>query len=166
MWFLLTGQGPRVWPLRFQVEPQMTQPAMRALVEPGRHYMRTVVTLEVEPWVDAKSVARAYRAIQQRLSRGRDKRRIGERNLHVFAFVVQHVDPRGERPSYAELTTRWNALAGIPDEWRYPNPRRFHRDFGRARDALLFGQYDSLSAFTSIREETWSPPGAEPGNET
>ena len=159
VWFLLTNRPPTVWPLRYRVEPQLTEPAMHALVEPRRHYMRAVVTLEIEPWVDAKTVTRAYRAIQQRLARGRDKRKLEDRNLHVFAFVVGQIDRRGRRPPFPELMERWNAR-DLPEGWRYADPRRFNRDFNRARDALLSNRYDFLFALTDVREEHWSPAEA------
>ena len=125
----------------------MTEPTTRALAE---------------PWVGATSVARAYRSVQQRPTRGRDKRPIGDRNLYLLAFVVGHIDPRGNRPTFAERMVRWNAL-GIPEGWRYADPRRFHRDFNRARDALRFDRDDFLSSLPNVREEGWSPPARSPG---
>src|SRR5215204_7297643 len=87
--FVLTGEIPAHPPLRVSYERKGAGVGSKAVkVSQG------VVTLEIAPWVSAKTVDRAYRSAQRRILR-RDNRLMGEKNLKLFRFVTARLEPTG-----------------------------------------------------------------------
>jgi hypothetical protein len=76
-WFVLTGQIPWVSPLTGRVAFPSA---------PG--FNQAIITLTVEPWVHAEMLAQFYRDLQHQIL-GRNNRRLSERNLSVFRFVME-----------------------------------------------------------------------------
>jgi hypothetical protein len=67
-----------------------------------------------------------------------------ERRLALFEFVMKHPEVRvlgeGQRPkvpSWRKLLHLWNQQHPDGDEWHYPDPRNFSRDFGKAFDLIV-----------------------------
>lgn len=120
-------------------------------------FNRATITLEVDSWVPADEVRKAYLNIQHRvysddfssvsLPQGLRKHP-SPRNLEVFRFVVaqstvQVINAkerlgRLELPSWRDLMRRWNdSLSAADDPRHYSNPRNFQRDFKRAQRAVI-----------------------------
>ena len=130
-WFLLTGAVPYLDP---------------AVVEPegflGSSYWRVRLTLTVDAWLRPGTVLRIYRQAQRQLLEGRS-RPLSKRNLALFEFVVTRTEADAASRSWRGLMASWNH--GCPLlSWQYHDPRRFHRDFVRARRALLLPKYTWL----------------------
>jgi hypothetical protein len=105
--FVLTGEYPIISPLT-------------GTLETGKD---TKITITAEPFVSADTVRRFYLHVM-----GRAEGRKVKQEMHVSAavlrFVLEQILQEGKRPSWAELTRRWNAA--------YPK-QRFE---GKGRDAL------------------------------
>lgn len=128
------------------------------------------IILTVEPWVSAESVERFYREMQSQML-GRKPRKIEQRNLEVFRFVVEWGDAvewevvrsYDEEVGYFTIRTRmlvgkppwrkllklWNERYSEGHKWRYKDARNFQRDFNRAASVVSFPvtdeAYDRLS---------------------
>lgn len=124
-WFVLTGSVVPRLPLRVAVDGKL-----------GYGHTSCRVTLDVEPWISAETVLRAYRDVQRRVLPG-DNRPVGERSLALARFVAEQ-ERDGERRTWRELRTRWNDAH--PD-LLYDDDRRFRRDVVRAHQILLFPPY-------------------------
>ncbi len=154
VWFVLTGTIPPFPALTmgstFRVPP----------------YYDITINIEASPWVSASTVYKAYRRAQKRvLRRARGGRPTGKKNIALFRFVNQRVEPFAlYRPGYDIPNSGWMAeLAAEQDlpvgrdlmrewdarcsdgtfsrEWRYGNnggTRRFWRDYHRAREAIVW----------------------------
>ena len=93
---------------------------------------RAKLVMEVELWMPASAVLRAYRRVQRQVLRGHN-RPISRRSIDLVNFVVRH------RPA------TWPKLLGL---WNNEHPsapfadfRRFRFAFERARHSLLFPRY-------------------------
>ncbi len=84
-WFVLTGEAPPANALTARVRASY-----------GSEMSNAQITLDVQPWAPVETVVRAYREIQQSLL-GRDNRKISERALSLFRFVVGEL--RGSIPA-------------------------------------------------------------------
>lgn len=124
-WFVLTGSAVPRLPLRVAVGGRA-----------GYGHTSCRVTLDVEPWVSADTVLRAYRDVQRRVLPG-DNRPVGDRSLGLARFVAEQ-ERDGDLPTWREMRTRWNEAR---PEWNYDDDRRFRRDVVRARRILLFPPY-------------------------
>jgi len=124
-WFVLTGSVVPRLPLRVAINGRA-----------GYGHTSCRVTLDVEPWVSADTVLRAYRDVQRRVLPG-DNRPVGERSLALARFVAEQ-ERDGERRTWRVLRTRWNEAH--PDQ-PYEEDRRFRRDVVRANQILLFPPY-------------------------
>ncbi len=82
-WFVLTGTIPAAPPLK-----------IRYRVNRGTNVTNGAITLEAAPWVPAKIVYRAFRGAQRRVLVG-DNQPISEKNLKLFRFVTERIDPVG-----------------------------------------------------------------------
>jgi hypothetical protein len=126
-----------------------------------------VVTLEIAPWVSAKTVDRAYRSAQRRIL-GRDNRLIGEKNLKLFRFVTERLEPTGlfedgeprfpsgeegmiedelirhgafeKKPTGRELVREWDAQPWVHDNGRayHGDTRTFWRDYQKTNMRLAY----------------------------
>jgi hypothetical protein len=127
-WFVLTGLPPRVEPLK-----------CRADIRRHRHYSRATITLEVEPWVSGETVERAYRFCQQQLLKGPeragDNRKVSDKSLAVFDFVVEQIDDRGQVPSWPKLLAIWNRTHSA--DWQFDRADHLRQAFFRAKARVL-----------------------------
>jgi hypothetical protein len=116
-WFLLTGERPKVVPLRFTY-----------------HRRRQVFTLSFTPWISEKTVRKAYRKAQK-VVQGGDNRRMKERTLAVMRFVTEHTNEEGRRLlSWAQLTDLWNEQH--PGEWSFKDRFGLRKAYLRAEKEL------------------------------
>jgi hypothetical protein len=160
--FVLTGEIPARLPLRVSYERKGAGVGSKAVkVSQG------VVTLEVAPWVSAKTVHRAFRVAQSRIL-GRDNRHIKEKNLKLFRFVTERLEPTGlfedgeprfppgeegmiedelvrhgafeKRATGRELVREWDAQPWVQDnQWTYDgDTRTFWRDYNNTRIRLAY----------------------------
>ena len=160
--FVLTGEIPARPALRVSYEWKGAGVGSRALKA-----SQGLVTLEVAPWVSAKTVDRAYRAAQKRILR-RHNRPVQEKNLSLFRFVTQRLEPTGlfedgksrfpsgeedmaedelirhgdyeKRPTGRELVREWDAQPWVKrNGWTYGgNSRTFWRDYNKTRIRLAY----------------------------
>jgi hypothetical protein len=160
--FVLTGEIPARPPLRVSYEWKGAGVGSKALKA-----SQGVVTLEVAPWVSAKTVHRAYRTAQERILR-RDNRPIKEKNLRLFRFVTERLEPIGlfeegepqyppgeewmiedelivhgafeKKPTGRELVREWDAQPWVQhNQWTYDgNTRRFWRDYNKTKLRLAY----------------------------
>jgi hypothetical protein len=160
--FVLTGEIPARPPLRVSYEWKGAGVGSKALKA-----SQGVVTLEVAPWVSAKSVHRAFREAQSRIL-NRDNRPIKEKNLRLFRFVTERLEPTGlledggpqlppgeegmtedelivhgafeKRPKGRKLVQEWNAQPWVQaNQWTYGGSTgRFCRDYHQTRVRLAY----------------------------
>jgi hypothetical protein len=160
--FVLTGEIPARPPLRVSYERKSAGVGSKAVkVSQG------VVTLEIAPWVSAKTVDRAYRSAQRRIL-GHDNRLMGEKNLKLFRFVTERLEPTGlfedgepqfppgeegmiedelirhgafeKKPTGRELVRKWAAQPWVHDNgWAYDgDTRTFWRDYQKTKMRLAY----------------------------
>ena len=160
--FVLTGEIPARPSLRVSYERRGADVGSRAVkVSQG------MVTLEVAPWVSAKTVHRAFRAAQSRIL-DRDNRPIKEKNLKLFRFVTERLEPTGlfedgeprfppgeegmtedesikhgafeKKPTGRELVREWDALPWVQkNQWAYgENTGRFWRDYKHTKLRIAY----------------------------
>ncbi len=127
VWFVLTGAPPPVPPIEIGVRSWSSQTGG------VQTFRRSVLTLTVDPWLSAKSLARVYRAHQKELL-GARIRGLGANLYVVFEFVLRHEGPEGRCVSWSRLWKAWNRAH--PDR-RYGDYRNFRSDYVRARNALM-----------------------------
>jgi hypothetical protein len=136
-WFILTGKPPVPFALFGEAGAATFQG------KDGDLYWKGTITLEVEPWVPAETVAKAYRDLQLGVLE-ENPRSVGPRNLEVFTFVLRS---RRERLVSAQVEGRiphkllWRELM---QEWNKANPQEayteykiFNRDYYRAARKIL-----------------------------
>lgn len=136
-WFILTGKPP----IPFALIGEAGATTFKG--EDGEFYQKGTITLEVEPWVPAETVAKAYRDLQLGVLE-ENPRSVGPRNLEVFTFVLRS---RRERLVSAQVEGRvphkllWRELML---EWNNANPQKayteykiFNRDYHRAARKIL-----------------------------
>jgi hypothetical protein len=126
VWFVLTNAVPLVSPLRQEVRL-----AFRGWGTSAR------ITLSIAPWVPAKTVLKAYRAVQRQMLGG-DNRPLSQRNLAIFRFVTDRMEGGDRRTPWRTLLAEWNLAHS---EWPCEDVRTFARDYGRAERALLYPSY-------------------------
>lgn len=106
-WYLLTGQGPYIQPLRVHYE---------YVSDEEHHPNMAQLTLIVEPWVDATQVERVYRDVQRQVLSG-DNRKKPARTLDAVHFVARRMrEQNGE--SWSNFKRQWNQSQTDP-QWRY-----------------------------------------------
>jgi hypothetical protein len=150
-WFVLTGEPPMTSPLAWKREWQ-------------EYTDQYSITLTVEPWVSVETVTQLYSKLR-RYSLKRNTRRVSERNLAMFRFVIAELEAPSQdesKPLFGEKK-RWRGgmvgrgyfesrlweLEGPswrtllkrwnqahPQEWSYDDVRLFFRDFYRAHKAI------------------------------
>ena len=137
--FVLTGAVPHVVPLTAVIERFDAVDEW----EPERLRTRATITLRVEPWVGAETVALAYRALQ-RDAMGKDRKPVGRRELALVRFVLERLMAGGEPVgSWAQLARAWNEHHR-EDGWAYANPHNLKPAYERARRRLLQEDYRIL----------------------
>jgi hypothetical protein len=139
--FVLTGAIPAVPPVRMYYS---RKGKLGGELSPGS-FSHGTITLEVAPWISAKSVEAAFRDAKRQVSRNRKYRRLEEKSLKMIRFVAQFQEP----PKGRRLLEAWNAQELVKKRiendptWYYnPDKRgessRFWRDYHRARHALVY----------------------------
>jgi hypothetical protein len=139
--FVLTGAIPAVPPVRMYYSRKSK---LGGELSPGS-FSHGTITLEVAPWISAKSVEAVFRDAKRQVSRNRKYRRLEERSLKMIRFVAQYEEP----PKGRRLLEAWNAQELVRERmendptWYYnPDKRRessrFWRDYHRARRALVY----------------------------
>lgn len=112
----------------------LATPFMLRMPQP-RHELRprrAKLVMEVELWMPASAVLRAYRDVQREVLPGHN-RPISPRSIEVVNFVMRH------RPStWASLAERWNTEHPGGE---YANYRSFRYTFDRASRSLLHPKY-------------------------
>lgn len=96
-------------------------------------YRRSLLTLEIDPWLSAPSLLRVYRAYQREILGGRN-RGLRTKSLDLFQFVTEREGIQGRRRKWDELRLEWNRAHR---DRKYGDYRNFRRDFERARRAIL-----------------------------
>lgn len=135
--FVLTGTVPAVPPVKMYYSPK----EKLSLERSSDSFRNGTITLEVAPWIRAKTVEAAFRDAKRQVSGNRKYRRLEEKSLKMIRFIAQYDDlPKGRR-----LLEAWNDTEWVEEHpaWYYdPNKRgessRFWRDYHRARRALVY----------------------------
>lgn len=144
VWFILTASVPKLE----AVHPHVSNWSMV-------DHTHEQITLVIQPWVSAESVASVYRSAQT-WALGRKARTIGTDKLDLFEFVEARRGKEGRLPPWPTLYTLWRRARKIGREDRRDAWRGFQRDYGRIRDELFFPLYadgESLKAARKARRE-------------
>jgi len=120
---VLTGKGPLLWPIRVS---QRT--------ERFASHSRSTLTIQVEPWVSAASVTRAYRELQRESTDG-DNRPLALRTLTLLQFLLRWFIGKKRDPTWEEVTRKWNRAHPT---WSYADFRAVRLAYFRTGAALLF----------------------------
>jgi hypothetical protein len=135
--FLLTGTVPAVPPVKMYY----SRKEKLGLERSSDSFRYGTITLEVAPWISAKTVEAAYRDAKRQVSRNRKYRRLEEKSLKMIRFIAGYDEP----PKGRQLLEAWNATEWVDKNptWDYdPNKpgrsSRFWRDYHRARRALVY----------------------------
>jgi hypothetical protein len=120
--FVLEGLIPLATPfmLRFPQTWDETRPTRARLV------------MEVDLWMPASAVLRAYRDVQRSVLPGHN-RPVSDRSLDLVNFVMLHLPA-----TWQKLLDQWNTEH---PKATYPDYRRLQFAFKRARSSLLFTTY-------------------------
>lgn len=153
VWFVLTGEIPAIVALQ----------AIRAFWSSMYHH-DILITIEASPWVSSKTVEKAFRKAQIKTMGTKGGRPPGEKNLRLFRFVTERIEPLGlfeegtrragapehmreielvarqrymKIPKHKDLVREWNET--YPD-WSYKNgTSRFWRDYERIKNTVADG---------------------------
>ena len=135
--FILTGAVPAVPPVRMYYSRKNK---LDLELSPGG-FRHGKITLEVAPWISAKTVEAAYRDAKRQVSRNRKYRRLEKKGLKMIRFIARYDKP----PKGRRLLEEWNATEWVeknPHWYSDPEKReassRFWRDYHRARRALVY----------------------------
>jgi hypothetical protein len=118
--FLVSGRPPRL------------APTLSATSD----VYRATYSITFLPWVFEETVVQAYRATRRTLRDGQpsNKELPNDKTVRVFRFVTEQADDSGQRPSWATLFDRWNAVN--PKE-QYAERSAFRKAYNRAVKALV-----------------------------
>src|SRR5215212_1724322 len=133
-WFLLTGEdiAPRAMAGHYDSAD-------------GEDLTYGTITLKIEPWIPANTVAAFYQHLQRDVLR-QTPRAPSLRNLAVFRFVTGElkrllVDASETEdiewsPQWPEFMRRWNDLHRSEPSWTYRHLSKFKRDYYRGGRAV------------------------------
>lgn len=128
-WFVLTGNDLNTSPLDVRTRLIM-----------GEATQRATISMQIEPWINHRTVADLYRRFQRQLLQ-RHNRPIEDRRLAVFRFVTEQRSEDGQLPTWRSMMQAWNDGTR---EWVYHDPRNFQRDASEAERMLLWPDYKYL----------------------
>jgi len=135
--FVLTGAVPAIPPLMMYYSRKGKS---NMELSPGG-FRQGKITLEVAPWISAKTVEGAFRDAKRQVSRNRKYRRLEEKSLKMIRFIAGYEKP----PKGRRLLEAWNETVWVKENpaWYYdPEKRgassRFWGDYHRARRALAY----------------------------
>ena len=140
MLFVLAGKVPEVAPLSGYTRLSGSEESP---------FSYGTVTLAVEPWISADSVADFYRQMQAAML-GRKPRKLEVRNLVLFRFVTERREKQGS--TWRDLFGQWNELYPEGHAWHYKEVRNFTRDFHRA--ALVVPYPVTTQAYSNLRDQS------------
>jgi hypothetical protein len=120
--FVLEGLIPRATPFMLRLPQRFGDGRPR----------RAKLIMEVDLWMPAAAVLRAYRQVQREVLPGHN-RPVSTRSVEVVNFVMRH-----QPETWVNLAKRWNNEH--PDQ-AYANYRSFRYAFDRARRSLLHPKY-------------------------
>jgi len=138
--FVLTGGTPLSSPLEMSVN---------ATTSP---FKRRIVTLEIDPMLSPREVARNYSEIRRRLTSGRRQRGLGEKHLTLAGMIAG----ASEEP-WATRLQRWNKAH---PKWKYLQESNFRRDCLKARERILAPASSADRVFGAIAEPAAVNKGA------
>jgi hypothetical protein len=120
-WFVLTGQIPFCSPIRSGTSISFHQ-----------SHARTMVRLEVAPWVPIEDVVQEYQRLRKST---RQQRPLSSRTLALAAYVGECIDDEGRLPNARGMQETWNRQY---PEWRYADLRNFRRLAREAFNRVFF----------------------------
>ncbi len=150
VWFVLTGAVPAV--------PALT---VTRTFPSSMYHQDTLITIEAAPWVSSERVEKAFRSAQIKTMGTKGNRRPSKKNLRLFRFVNERIEPlglleEGKRPPEApkglvelelvtnlyymripehrDLVREWNKMN--PDESYGKGTSRFWRDYKRMMNTI------------------------------
>lgn len=97
------------------------------------YFRHVTLSASVEPWVSAETVARVYRAAQQRLS-GKQRHYLRDDAIDVLRFCMNQVDQRGRLPTWSRILAAWNRQH--PND-QYKNAAAIRKAFVSAEETLI-----------------------------
>jgi hypothetical protein len=153
-WWLLTGKVPVVHPLRAWSERRDYPP----------NHTRGVITLEVEPWVDAKTVMKAYRSLQRFMIGAADNRQVFAHSCAVFDFVDTYLDAStATEVRWDSVMNLWNREEATHDKERYTRSHKMRELYNRVKNKVLTPRYHMLGdasrePFPPGTRWEWRPP--------
>ena len=140
IWFVLTGHTPPVFPLYTVGSHNLSRYGPET----------AAITLIVEPWINAKEVAKTYKDLQAQM-RGKDNNRpITRRRLKLVEFVEEH---RQEIGGWRPLMDRWNEEHADPP---YHDVRNFQAAYDETYRLLMHPAYNMPN---------WQPYAPTPAQE-
>jgi hypothetical protein len=142
--FVLTGTVPAVPPVRMYY----SRKEKLGLERSSDSFRYGTITLEVAPWISAKTVEAACRDAKRQVSGNRKYRGLKEKSLKMIRFIAGYDEP----PKGRRLLEAWNTQEWVEKDptWYYdPDKRgassRFWRDYHRARRALVYEKRSRLN---------------------
>lgn len=129
-YLVLTGNTVQVAPLSVRVND-----TVNAKLGPYT-YDHSTITLTVPSWAKPEQVQQAYAKARARVRAKNSYRSRSDRNISIFRFVMQRVDPilpedlvpgtRGafDFPPWRKLKDEWNKRLLRDDKWRFDQPGR------------------------------------------
>lgn len=167
VYFVLTGEIPAV--------PALT--VIRSFTSSMYHF-DTLITVEASPWVSSRTVQRAFRKAQIKTQGSDGGRSLGEKNLKLLRFVIEHIEhvgtiEEGKRPLGApkhlvglELVAQYPLYRKMPNgkkivskwnekypEWSYGNDTgRFWRDYHRIKKSVAFGPRKQWECASTVQQ--------------
>lgn len=153
-WFILTGRAP---------VPFVIVGSTGATTSEGEFedvYGKDTITLEVEPWVPADTVAKVYRDLQLGVL-GKFPRTAKPRNLRILAFVLRSWREQLRSAQVERRALRRLIWRELMQEWNEANPhdaytsyKIFNRDFHRAAKKIpnVEDYFDDLLAVPGTSE--------------
>lgn len=136
-WFLLTGDAPPVSPLSTSYSASRGHRVSdQGIVTSGATYHRRVLKIEVEPWVNPKSLLKLFmRHHREGTNFGtkRDERQVTARTLTLVEFVIRHLRQKGGKVK--SLNAAWTAEY---PKWKYRSPSAFETAYERGLTSIAF----------------------------
>lgn len=114
-WFLLTGEPPRILPLRLAYLPT-----------------QGTFALSFTPWISEETFRSVYRKVRDYRHK-RQNTPPDERTLDVLRFVTECTDEQGRGPSWSELHQLWNREH---PEKRYKDRSSLYKAYKRAEQEI------------------------------
>jgi hypothetical protein len=144
--FVLTGEIPAVPALKVGTSVKFSG----RILDDGStspEYIDVKVIIEASPWISSETVRKHYRTAQTKVMGTSGGKAPGLKNLQLYRFVTERVDPaitRGstKMPNGKTLVSEWNETH---PEWAYKdgvgelNTRLFWRDYNRIKDTIAVG---------------------------